>query len=119
MRGADEDGPRLDPASLLNRRPDGLNCRATDEERIDADDRHAGLAIVKHHRADLAGIVKRLVVSLAVPAGLLHADRGRDISFREPGFETRCGAASASTKGEQTRLSIMASKPVSRHENGS
>ena len=57
------------------------------DQRIHAHQGRAHPAVVEHGRPDLAGVVKTAVKSLAVSAGLLHADVRRDVALGEAGLE--------------------------------
>ena len=48
--------------------------RPPDAEGVDADQGHAGFAVVEHRRPHFASVVKRLVKLFSVIAGLFHAD---------------------------------------------
>jgi hypothetical protein len=75
VRGADQDGTRLDPTSFLDRASDRLHRLTANEEGVDADDGNPRLAVVEHHGASLARVLGSLMIGLAVPSRLLHADR--------------------------------------------
>ncbi len=68
---------------------DVLDGLAMDEQRIEADEGDAVGAVVEDARPHLAGVVQRAMIGLAVAAGRLGADLGRDVAFGEAGLEDR------------------------------
>ncbi|MGA2703040.1 MAG: hypothetical protein ABSH35_18335 [Isosphaeraceae bacterium] len=66
---------RLDPALLLDRCPYGLNGLAADEQGVDSNDGDASRSVIEHGRPDLAWVMERPMVGLAIAARLLHAGR--------------------------------------------
>ena len=89
VRGAEEDGVFGHAGLLGDGLADLVDGLAVDEQRVEADQGDAVLAVVENGRADLAGIVQGAVIRLAVAAGGLGADLRRDVAFGEPGLEDR------------------------------
>ncbi len=99
MRCADQDGLSRDADPGRDGAADFLDRVAADAQRVDPDDGHSIATIVEHRGSYLAGVVQRSVVRLAIAAGRLHADLGRDVPLGEAGLEgpiSRCVAASPS-----------------------
>ena len=88
VRSANEHAFGFDAAALLNLRARLGDQLAREEQQINTDQRHALLAIVEHHGADFARVVKAAVVTLPVIARRFHADIRRDVTLSETGFET-------------------------------
>ena len=76
-----------DAASLLNRVAGSGDRGSPDPEGVDADDRHAGFAVIENCRPHFASIVKDLVKLFSVVAGLFHPHLGRDVALGKAGFE--------------------------------
>ena len=89
MRCADENCLGRDPAFRVHRLAHRFDQRPADAQGVDAHQGHALLAVVEDRRPDLARIVQRAVECLAVSAGLLHADVGRDVAFGKADLEQR------------------------------
>jgi hypothetical protein len=75
VRGADEYRLRRDATLLLDRAADGLDRLAANEQGVDSNDRDASRSVVEHGSPDLAWVMERTMVGLAIAARLLHADR--------------------------------------------
>src|SRR5437588_9328973 len=91
VRGADQDRRGGDPGLRLDGFTDLHDRVATDAQRVDADERDSGLAVVEYGGADLARIMHRPVIRLAVAARGFHADLGRDVPLGEAGLEEGAG----------------------------
>src|SRR5262245_36816061 len=74
---------RRDPALRADTFARCENRGAKYEERIYADQGHSLRAFTEHSSADLARIVKRAMLNLAVTSRLLHAYRRSDVGLRE------------------------------------
>ncbi len=89
MRSADKNCLGGDAAFLVDRFTDGFHQGPTNGQGVDAHQGHATLAVVEDRRPDLARIVQGAVESLAISAGLLHADVGRDVALGKADFRQR------------------------------
>ena len=99
MRRADQDGVRARSRTSSGSPRAGLDRLTADEERVDADDGDPLLAVVEDRRAGLARVVERPMISLAVSAGLLHADRGEMSRSAKPALKRLLESVAAPSAG--------------------
>jgi hypothetical protein len=73
--------------ALLNLLPRCLNHSSWDHDRVCANQRHSGLAIIKNHCPHFARIVKSGQIGGEVVSGIFHANVGSNVALGKTGLQ--------------------------------
>ena len=83
MGGAHQNRIPVNAARLLNQRARIEHDLSGHYQCVDAHNRRAFFAVVKHGHTHLAGVVERPVETFSVATRLFHANVGRDVALGE------------------------------------